>query len=265
MINEDNEMSDKTGVYIDKLKNGNDNYRASFTYNQKHISLGSYNSMNEANRAYLYAKELFSNKDISIEDYSTYCPLKFDKYIEVINLRDNKIVFPTPVYLRKSYFSYFYSPDIELKFDMDDLFYFTSHKIMKRGNHFFVSDFGSQESINERFGIRAFSVLGKDHIFLNEDLYDYRRHNIEIINPYFGVRQNKQEFYVTIHVIGDLKVGIFDDITVAAIAYNKAADTLIKNGIKKNFNTNYIMDISPREYAIIYSEIKMPDNILTYK
>lgn len=252
------------GVYIDKLKNGKENFRASLTYKQKHISLGSYKTYDMANSAYNYAKELFLST-LSIEDYPSSCPLKFDKYVEIINLRDNKISFSTPVYLRRTYFSYFYSPDIEFKFDMDDLFYFSSHKIMKRGNHFFVSDYGSQLSINERFGIRAFSVVGKDHVFANEDIFDYRRSNVEIINPYFGVRKENNQYNVVIHVVGDMKVGSYETIEEAAIAYNKAADILKMKGVNKNFNTNYLADITNREYATIYSEITISENIINYK
>ena len=35
--------------------------------------------------------------------------------------------------------SYYLSPSHVLKFDPDDLFYYSSHKIMRRGNHYFVA------------------------------------------------------------------------------------------------------------------------------
>ena len=54
----------------------------------------------------------------------------------------------------KEFFSYYIDPELELKFDMDDLFYYSSHAIMKRGNHFFVADYGLQENVASRYGKR---------------------------------------------------------------------------------------------------------------
>lgn len=262
-------MENIKGVYVDKLKNGQFNYRASVTVNKKHISLGSYPSLESAANAYSYALNLYKDTTVFLSSYSEDCPLKFEKFITIINLRDNNIYFSNPIYLRKSYFSYFLSPADELKFDMDDLFYFSSHKIMKRGNHFFVSDFGMQESVLSRFNIRPFSVVGRDFVFANEDRLDFRRENLEIINPYFGVlkKENGSDIYyeVLIHVNGNLKVGTYEDITVAAIAYNKAVDTLKKNGINKNFMQNYLEDLSSKEYAAIYSATQISDNIYEYR
>ena len=51
----------------------------------------------------------------------------------------------------------------------------------------------------------------------------------------------------------------------AAIAYNKAADILIKNGFKKAFMQNYIDDCSNKEYAEIYSRVKISDTICNLK
>jgi len=51
----------------------------------------------------------------------------------------------------------------------------------------------------------------------------------------------------------------------AAIAYNKAVDTLRKNGLRKNYSINYVDTISPREYADIYSRIKISDKIINYQ
>ena len=46
------------GVYIDKKKNGELNYRASITIDKKHISLGSYTSEIQASAAYSLAKKV---------------------------------------------------------------------------------------------------------------------------------------------------------------------------------------------------------------
>ena len=61
-----------------------------------------------------------------------------------INVRDNGIYIKNPIYLKKGFFLYYLTEEEILKFDVDDLFYYSEHKIMRRGNHFFVSDFGMQ-------------------------------------------------------------------------------------------------------------------------
>ncbi|MCQ2519607.1 MAG: hypothetical protein MJ107_03640 [Lachnospiraceae bacterium] len=248
------------GVYIDKKKNGSNNYRASMTINNKHISLGSYSSEHEAAMAYEYAKKLFASKT-EVTDFPDNCPLSFEKFVILINLRDNKIYFSNPIYLENRFFSYYYSPEDVYKFDMDDLFYFSSHKIMKRGNHLFVADYGSQVSVYEHLGIRAFSVPGRDFLFINDDKYDLRRENIEIVNPYFGVRKQKnaleESFKTFINITGKFVVGTYDSEIKAAIAYNKAVDVVTKQGIAKKYPQNYIEGISAREYAAIYSDVEI--------
>lgn len=249
-----------SGVYIDKKKNGNANYRASVTISNRHISLGSYPTENEAFEAYEYAKMLFGS-DIEITAYSDNCPLSFEKFVVLVNLRDNKIYFANPIYLENRFFSYYYSPEDVYKFDMDDLFYFSSHKIMKRGNHLFVADYGSQVSVYEHLGIRPFSVPGRDFLFANDDNYDLRRENIKIINPYFGVIKQENNLEITykayININGKYVVGIYNSETEAAIAYNKAIDVVTKQGITKKYPQNYIEGISARDYAAIYSDVEI--------
>ena len=48
------------GVYTAKRKNGTTYYRASLTYRNKHISLGSFSSDINANSAYLFASSLLN-------------------------------------------------------------------------------------------------------------------------------------------------------------------------------------------------------------
>ncbi len=252
------------GVYLDKKKNGKPNYRSSITINTKHISLGSYSSMETASKAYEYAKFLWDSP-ASPSDYMPDCPLSFEKYIVILNYRDNGIYFSNPIYLDKRFFNYYYSPDIIYKFDMDDLFYFSSHKIMRRGNHIFVSDYGSQISVYEHLGIKSFSVPGRDFRFINGDSFDFRRENIEIINRYFGViRQTgklNDVFKAYINIKGKFVIGVYDSEIEAAIAFNKAADIVTQRGINKKYPQNYIEGISPREYASIYSEIKISEKL----
>lgn len=254
------------GVYIDNLKNGEKNFRASITIDNKHISLGSYDNEIQASAAYSLAKKILEDPFYSCYNFLDSYPIKFDKYISLVNLRDNHIYFSNPIYIRKRDFSYFFSPFDELKFDIDDLFYFSQHKIMCRGNHFFVSEYGMQTSIKERFGIRNFSVEGRDFVFVNSDALDFRRENIKIINRYFGVtvteKKLKKFYKATIHLRSNYVIGVYRTEKEAAIAYNKAADTLNKNGFDKDFPQNYIDDISNKEYADIYSKVQISEKIL---
>ena len=92
-------------------------------------------------------------------------PSFFWKWVILINFRDNGIYFGTPIYARTKFFYYYLSPTYVLKFDIDDLFYYSSRKIMKRNGHLFVADYGMQVNILNRYGIRNFAVPGKDYIF----------------------------------------------------------------------------------------------------
>lgn len=256
------------GVYEAYHKNGSKYYRSSITYNNKHISLGSFESENEAHQAYRVAGQVLNGKD-SIENsyYFTYA-LPFEKLVSLINFRDNGIYIATPIYLRKNYFSYYLAINQELKFDIDDLFYYSSHKIIQRKGHLFVNDYGMQVTILSRFGIRSHAVPGKDFIFVNDDPTDYRYSNLQIINRYYGVtRIEKNGFYkykTKIHIKGNYTIGTYSTEERAAIAYNKAVDLAKKAGINRNFPENYIETMSPKEYAEIYSNLKLSPKYLNY-
>ena len=94
-------MAEKTGVYTAKKKNGEVYYRASLTYRKKHISLGSFDNIDDANTAYSEARSIIEHPEVRLEDYKTEAPSKlpFDKYIIIINFRDNNIYFSTPIYI----------------------------------------------------------------------------------------------------------------------------------------------------------------------
>ncbi len=257
------------GVYTASKKDGTIYYRASFTYKNKHISLGSFDNPEDAHRVYTTANLLVSSPVMKIEDYTPIQLLPFDKWVVIINFRDNDIYFPTPIYTRKNYFSYYLSPGEELKFSIDDLFYYSSHKIMKRGGHLFVADYGMQVSIVSRYGIRPYAVEGRDYIHKNGDNTDFRYENIQVDNIYHGVRMSRRKhrmvYQSVIHVRGNYVIGYFDDAIKAAIAYNKAIDVLHANGLKKAYIPNYIESIPASVYAEIYSSIVIPDKILNYK
>lgn len=258
-----NTTNNLPGVYTANKKDGSLYYRSSFTYKNKHISLGSFDSAEDAHRAYLSANLLVASPQIGIDSYSSYEILSFEKWVVLINFRDNGIYFSTPIYMRKKYFSYFLSETEELKFSIDDLFYYSSHKIMRRGGHLFVSDYGMQLSIVARYGIKPYAVKGRDYVHINDDPYDYRYENIEVHNIYHGVvyttHYRKPYYKASIHINGYVTIGYYPTALEAAIAYNKAIDVLGANGSTKAYNLNYIDSIPASMYADIYSKIEIPD------
>lgn len=256
------------GVYPTRKKNNSIYYRASMTHHGKHISLGSYPSEKEAGECYLLARRILKDTTLHLNDYPAGCIMPFEKWVILHNLRDNGIYFPTPIYLRPSFFLYYLSEERILKFDKDDLFYYSSHKIMARGKHLFVSDYGMQVNILNRYGIMNYAVPNRDYFFINKDENDFRYANINIVNRYHGVCEQPglpNTTYITrIHINGLVKVGTYSTEKAAAIAYNKAIDTLSKNGFQRQYIPNFIEDISPKEYAEIYSALEINPRILNY-
>lgn len=250
-------------------KNGEPYFRSSLTYRRKHISLGSFGSPEEAHAAYLEGCRILADTDCTPERYTEDSVLSFAKWVCLANFRDNGLYFGNPIYISKKMFYYYLSPVRTLKFDPDDLFYFSSHKIMCRGNHYFVADYGLQVSIISRYGIKPYAREGIDYRFINGDTGDFRRENLEIINIYHGVtpeQKNGQHMYtVRIHVHGNYIVGRYPDEITAAIAYNKAIDILRRNGVTKRFLPNYIEELSPSKYAEIYSSLQISQKLLDYR
>lgn len=255
------------GVYQIRKADGSISYRSSVTCGGKHISLGSYSSPEKASRAYQEAVHIWNEENPERHRFYKNRAIPFEKEIVLLNYRLNKIYMATPILMHKRYFSYYLSRSDVLLFDMDDLFYFSSHRIMRRGGHLFADDFGSQISILSRFGIPPYAVAGKDYQFVNGDPQDYRYQNLKVINPYFGVheiiKKGKIRYQVTIHEKSTLLVGEYENLLTGAIAYNKAADILKKNGCTKNFQSNYIDGVSPKDYAEIYSGIKIRKSIFS--
>lgn len=252
------------GVFEAYKKDGTKYYRSSITYRNKHISLGSYDKEEQANKAYCEAKDVLEGA-ADIQEYKEGMCLDFKKWVTLINFRDNKMYIKTPIYLQKKYFEYYLSCDVALKFNVDDLFYYSHHAIMTRNGYMFVADYGMQVNILSRYGIKNHAVEGRDFEFANGDNHDYRYENIVIINKYYGVNRiekNGRYYYkVKIHVTGDYIVGTYLNEIEAAIAYNKAADILRAAGIHKDFRENYIEDISAIEYASIYNKVKISKSI----
>ncbi len=262
------------GVYTARKKDGTVYYRSSVTYKNKHISLGSFDSADDANKAYLEACDILSsplkyrvNSELHTTSYSPELKIPFEKFIILINFRDSGIYIKTPIYLCQNCFLYFIGERTALIFNTDDLFYYSNHKIMARGGYYFVNDFGMQTSILSRYGIRAHSVKGRDYIFRNGDTCDYRYENILVVNRYRGVEKTEIKGHIkyraSIHIKGIYRLGLYDSEVQAAIAYNKAVDMLSEFSSVK-YEKNFIEDISSIQYASIYNKIKLSGNFRKY-
>ena len=232
-----------TGVYEARKKSGEIYYRASFTYKNKHISLGSSSDEASCHAMYNEACEIINNSsdhwidtDHRTTSYNEAMTLSLGKYISLINFRDNNIYIKTPIYMCHKYFLYFLKEHEVLQFSTDDLFYYSNHTIMSRGGYYFVNDYGMQTSIL-------------------------------VVNKYNGVSQftkNGRIMYRTrIHINGDYILGEFSSEAEAAIAYNKAVD-MLSGLVNITYTPNYIEGISSVEYASLYHNIILSKNFRNY-
>lgn len=257
-------MEKLAGVYEAKKKNGEIYYRSSLTYQGRHISLQSFKDPMSAHLCYQEALTCLRDVSVRLENFSPSY-LTFEKLVCLLNFRDNHLYFSTPIYMKQKYFYYYFTKDDYLLFDLDDLFYYSRHKIMRRGGHLFVADYGMQVNILNRYGIKNYAVKGRDYLFVNGDESDYRYSNIEIINRYHGVvrieKNNRYCYKAVIHIVGDYLIGTYPSEIDAAIAYNKAVDLVHACGSSKNYPVNYIDGISPKTYAEIYSGLKVSDKL----
>lgn len=257
------------GVYQAIKKDGCVYYRANITYCNKHISLGSFDAPKNAHQAYLEAGQLLSDPLVTIDNvsFSKYL-LSHEKVVSLLNFRDNKIYIKNPIYMHRKYFDYYLTPVEIYKFDIDDLFYYSGHKLLKRGGHLYVNDYGMQVTILSRYGIRGYAAAGKDYLFANQDSYDMRYENLININPFHGVRCSSRNGAVSydthIHIKGDFHVGKYAALHEAAIAYNKAVDLAHRHGISKNFPTNFLTELSAKKYAEIYVQIELSKKYIKY-
>ncbi len=117
------------GVFKAYKKDNTKYYRASVTYQNKHISLGSFGEEKDANAAYNEARKVLYGEQ-QICDYDGAFHLDFKKWVVLINVRDNRLYIKTPIYLRENYFEYYLSQETVLKFDVDDLFYYSNQDEM---------------------------------------------------------------------------------------------------------------------------------------
>lgn len=255
------------GIYETKLKDGSRSFRVSFYHNKKHIAVGSYTDEKAASKALEEALSLYEDKTITIWNFRNFTgTVSPEKAVSILNHRDNGVYFRTPVYLMQGYFLYFMEGKGILKFDNDDLFYYSTHRILLHDGHLYVNDYGSQYSLFSRYGIRNYAVKGIDYDFANGDSLDLRYENVIVINPYNGVRQinnNGMIRYETrIHINGYIRVGLYRSINDAAVAYNKAVDYCQSHGLNRNFVKNYVVDLNTSEYSKIYARVKLPESLV---
>ena len=252
------------GAYKSQKKDGTIYYRSSITHNGIHISLGSFPNEIDATIAYKEARRIYQDTNITTMNFRDYVKkLHWEKAICILNHRDHGIYVKTPIYQGKEFVSYFLSPNTILKFDTDDFFYYSQHKILSRnGGSYYVNDYGSQYRILSRYGIRNYAVEGRDYDFVNGDPHDMRRANIQVYSHYHGVvclvDSIPMAYEARIHLNGDYRIGCFESEEEAAVAYNKAVDYAKDHGIHKNFPMDFVEELTPREYAYIYRQVKLP-------
>ncbi len=261
-------MPNYPGVYTTKKKDGTPSYRASITHNNKHVSLGSYEDVKIACEVYSLATKVLKSSIYHLNDYHLSMPLPYSKWVILHNYRDHGYYFRTPIYMHPSYFVYHLDQKTKLYFDVDDLFYYSSHKIHRRGGYLFVNDYGMQINILSRYGIRNHAVINVDYQFIDGNPNNFRYDNVEVINPYSGIEIEKNGsaliYKARIHLRGNYIIGRYSDIHMAAIAYNKAVDHINIHQISnKNFEKNFIHHMSSEHYRECYDRIALPSNITT--
>ena len=125
-----------------------------------------------------------------------------------------------------------------------------------------------QVTLLSRYGIRNHGVCDRDYYFANGDATDLRYSNIVVVNRYYGVFQyhtkTQTRYRVKIHINGNYTIGTYSSEIKAAIAYNKAVDLAKAFGVHKNFPTNYIEELTAKEYADIYIKTKISNKYLNY-
>ena len=260
-------MPQLPGVYSATKKDGTPYYRASITYKSKHISLGSFADAHAAHEAYKSASAVLTTPSITIDDYHPENSiLSFQKWVSLVNFRDHGMYFKTPIYLKKDYFLYYLTISKILKFDADDLFYYSTHTIMQRGGYLFVADYGMQVNIQSRYGIKNFAVKDRDYVFINGDDTDYRYGNIKIINRYTGVFEKQKGilYEARIHINGDYIIGRYKTEVEAAVAYNKAVLILSEKQVAKNYQLNYIESLDEISYASMLNKVRISNKIRNY-
>ena len=69
----------------------------------------------QAHRAYEQGLLLLSDPSLTLQSYEKVSPLSFEKWVSLINLRDNGLYIGNPIYLGQQLFYYYLSPPPCLK------------------------------------------------------------------------------------------------------------------------------------------------------
>ena len=67
-----------------------------------------------------------------------------------------------------------------------------------------------------------------------------------------------------IKFLSNYKIGSYASEASAAVAYNKAADLAKTFGVTKQFPENYVDTLNPREYAELYTHVKISKKYIDY-
>jgi hypothetical protein len=249
-------------------KNNQITYRVYYPYYKKKIYLGLYKDLASATHAYDYVDQIMhSQKNLATCVQTSKAFISFHKLIILLNYRDTKLYFNKPIYLDGYFFSYYLDENTKLIFDKEDLFFFSTHTLGKRGGYLYVENGISQTSLLSRFGIPNYSKVGKDYFFKNENPLDFRRENLIVNNTFIGVSKEikyKKEVYVArITLKNTLIIGYYETATQAAIAYNKAAMLLMDKNPKKQYTLNTLDYLTASEYSQIYESVAVSPRLFT--
>lgn len=240
--------------------NGKTHYKIYFVYESNKIYLGTYPSMETAEKALVEAEALMKHPQ-GPPQFELAPTLNYKKIVSLCNLRDYKKYMKNPIYLYATYFHYYLSKNCILVFDSKDLLYFSTYKIYKRGNYLYTQDSISQQNILARFGIPNHSVINKDYFFKNNNPYDFRSENLIVVNSYKGVtkkiKDNSTIYVAYIYIKTNLIIGHYESEIEAAIAYNKAIDLLRQQGLFRDYTYNVIPYITETEYRAIYDRLTL--------
>ncbi len=144
------------------------------------------------------------------------------------------------------------TPEQELYFDVDDLFYYSNHPIHTRQGYYFINDYGMQINLLSRYGIKNHSIEGKDYRFIDGNQFNYRYDNIEVMNPYNGIEIEQKStltyYKAKIHLKGNYIIGRYQNIHKAAIAYNKGALMILPPGAAKGTG---LSTVPSRKFLVI--------------
>lgn len=234
-------------------------YRVYYMYQSKKIYIGIYETSEKAQEVYAWVDTKMSS-GFSLEDYLG-SPIAFDKFITLLNFKNNGAYFSVPIYIFPDHFKYYLSEDFYMIFSLKDLFFISNYKIHKRGQYLYINIGTRQENLLKRFGISNHATYGVDYLMHNGNRYDLRRENIHILNHYKGVqyedKYHTKTYVARIRTTQYLVIGHYDSELLAAIAYNKAVDYLEKSSSSCSYEKNEFPFLTRQEYQSLYDKVEV--------